>query len=70
MLPGLCGHNKSSNEGVKYPCPKCNYKTSFEKDNKKHIAIVHEGLHPFHCNQCEYKAGQKLNLLTNPYDVM
>ena len=26
---------------------------------KKHIKLVHEGIKPFKCNMCEYKAGQK-----------
>ena len=37
----LYNHNKSSHEGVKYPCTECNYKATQKGHLKQHVAENH-----------------------------
>ena len=59
-------HLKSmkSNEGVKFPCDQCDYKTTRKNSLMTHIKSRHEGV-KFPCDQCDYKATLKRNLLTH-----
>ena len=59
---GLYHHNKSNHEGVKYSCTDCEFKATLKQTLQRHLAVAHEGLCMFHCNQCAYKAAQKINL--------
>ena len=37
----------------------CDYKAVRNRDLKRHISYLHEGIKPFKCNICDYENAQK-----------
>ena len=46
---------ESKHAGVRYPCMKCDYVTSWENHLKAHIESIHEGA-SYSCDQCNHMA--------------
>ena len=54
--------NESKNEGVRYPCPQCEYTTATRAvDLKIHVGIIHKGLR-YPCSERDYIATQSNHL--------
>ena len=48
-------HRESIHEGIKYPCPHCEYQATQTGRLKIHIESVHLGI-KYPCDSCEYQA--------------
>ena len=54
------GHKNRDHFGIKFPCPKCDYKATVMASLKTHIKSKHEGKRS---SQCDYNAFDKQTLL-------
>ena len=44
-----------SYQGIKYPCPQCDYQFTAQSNLKQHIKAIHEGI-KYPCPQCDHQA--------------
>ena len=55
-------HKNRDHFGIKFPCPKCDYKATVMSSLNNHIKSKHEGKRR-QCSQCDYDAFDKQTLL-------
>ena len=53
--------HKSVHDGIKHPCPHCDYQSAQKGSLNRHIQAVHEGIKHL-CPYCDYQATTKGSL--------